>query len=80
MSVDHIKSRVGELFRINANTFEIQVYDKSCVNKCVLDDEYLEDLHERLPRTYITTLCGEISLNYSLLGELKYIEVHSKQY
>jgi hypothetical protein len=80
MSLNDIKCTVGKFFHINPNTFEIQVYDESHKNKYVLDDEYLADLHERLPRTHIGELYGDISLNHAISGELKYVRVHSEQY
>jgi len=76
---DDIKHRVAELFRISADTFDIQVRDEHSKDRFVLDDEYVERLHERLPLTSINTLSGDILLNYSSLGELKYVELHLKE-
>ena len=64
MCFNHIKNTVGRLFHISADTFEIQIYDESFYQHFILDDEYMKDLHERLPRTYISTIHGDILLNY----------------
>jgi hypothetical protein len=74
-----IKHRVAELFRISADTFDIQLRDEHSEEKFVLDDEYVERLHERLPLTSISTLFGDILLNCSSLGELKYVELYLKE-
>jgi len=71
MSSNDIKHTVAELFQISEDTFDIQLYDESFKNNFVLDDEFVERLHERLPRTMISTLRGDILLNSSSTGKLK---------
>ncbi|CAF0742256.1 unnamed protein product [Rotaria sordida] len=63
MSLNSIKDTIGELIGINVDTFEIQVKDECFKDIFVLDDEYLKELHERLPRTSISHLFGSILLN-----------------
>ncbi len=77
MSLNHIKCTVGESCSISADTFYIQIYDERSNGYFVLDDEYLNDLHERLPRTYVSTLHGDLLLNYSS-GTSKHIKLHNK--
>ncbi|CAF2773305.1 unnamed protein product [Rotaria sp. Silwood2] len=64
MSLNCIKDTIGESFGISADTFEVQVYDECCNDTIVLDDEYLQELHEQLPRTPISNLHGDILLNH----------------
>ncbi len=63
MSLNDIKYTVGESCSISADTFYIQIYDECSNGYVVLDDEYVNDLHERLPRTSVSTLHGDLLLN-----------------
>jgi hypothetical protein len=63
MSSNDIKQRVAELLHIGRDTFNIQVYDEHAKDSFILDDEHVERLHERLPRTSISTLSGHILIN-----------------
>lgn len=73
MSLNDIKHRVGTTIGITANSFEIEIYDKRFKSSFLLDDEHVEELNERLPRVYPTTLSGDILLNSFRLGELYFL-------
>ncbi len=64
MTLNHIKHKFGKLCSISADTFEIQIYDQCRKGHFVLDDEYVNELYERLPRTYDSTLQGDLLLNH----------------
>jgi hypothetical protein len=68
MTSDHIKQEAAEFFCINADTFEIEVSDECSKDHFVLDDDYVDILHERLPRTHVSMISGKIVPNYPPLG------------
>jgi hypothetical protein len=68
MTSDDIKHEAAEFFCISGNTFEIEVYDECSKDNFVLDDDYVDILHERLPRTHVSTISGNIVSNNPPLG------------
>ncbi|CAF4288661.1 unnamed protein product [Rotaria sp. Silwood2] len=64
MSLAFLKDQVGKSFGMSPDSFEIQIYDECFKDMCVLDDNYLEDLHEQLPLTSISEFKGDILRNH----------------
>ena len=75
MPFNHIKYTVGNSFNLSPDAFVIEVHDPRFKDKYVLDDERLVELHQQLPRTFTSSISGDILLYSSSSGkELKCVQ------
>jgi hypothetical protein len=62
MSVKEIIQRIASHFNLIANSFNVQIYDERIKMYVDFDEQYGEELRQRLPRTHKTTLVAQVSL------------------
>jgi hypothetical protein len=56
MSISGIFERIGSHFDLSQDSFHVQIYDERFRDYIDFDDEYAEELQQRLPRTSTAAL------------------------
>ncbi len=88
MSVKEIIQRIASHFNLIANSFNVQIYDERIKMYVDFDEQYGEELRQRLPRTHKTTLVAQVSLletndaeeDFDLLSEFQLRKACIEQY
>lgn len=79
MDLDSIKRNVGQSLGLNVNSFEIELYDETVNESVVLDDEYMEELNEKLPRIFIQELYGDLLPNHFSSGQFNCLALYYRK-
>ncbi|CAF4091203.1 unnamed protein product [Rotaria socialis] len=64
LSKSEIVERIGSHFDLSQNSFYVQIYDERFLDYIDFDEEYAEELQQRLPRTHTTTLNAIVTCWY----------------
>ncbi|CAF1145819.1 unnamed protein product [Rotaria magnacalcarata] len=64
LSKSEIVERIGSHFDLSQNSFHVQIYDERFLDYIDFDEEYAEELQQRLPRTHTTTLNARVTCWY----------------
>ena len=62
MSVKEIMQRIASDFDLSPNAFNLQIYDEETRTYVDFDEEYAEELRQRLPQTHKKTLHAQVSI------------------
>jgi len=69
MSKSEIVERIRSHFDLQQDSFHVEIYDERFFDYIDFDDEYAEELQERLPRTHTTTVNARVICWYPYNSE-----------